>query len=103
MPHSSADASTDGTGIARSVLQFSVPACFAFVINIVSAIIITRQLEPDSYGPLNTSQASTTLFVFLVCVGLDNGFLRYFYESPLDSTRTACCSSVSWRRCWCSV
>src|SRR5688572_12778056 len=84
MPDSPAvvDAPAMDTDIAKSVLQFSVPAWFTFIINIVSAIIITRHLQPEAYGLLNTFQASATLFVFVACLGLDNGFLRYFVEPP---------------------
>lgn len=72
----------EDTDIAKSVLQFSVPAWGTFIINIASAMIITRHLQPDAYGLLNTFQASSTLFLFVVCLGLDNGFLRYFVETP---------------------
>jgi len=68
--------------ISRSVLQFSVPSWCTFIINLSSAMIITRYLLPDAYGVLNTFQASSTLFVVVVCLGLDNGFLRYFVETP---------------------
>lgn len=68
--------------LLNSVLAFSVPAWFTFVVNLAAAVVLTRHLQPEVYGVVNTFQASVTLLTFLVCVGLDNGFLRYFVEPP---------------------
>ena len=64
------------------ILKFSIPSWIGFIINIVSIAIITRYFLPDAYGLINTFNASSTLIMGLVCLGLDNGFIRYYFEPP---------------------
>ena len=66
----------------RKIIQFSVPSWIGFIINIGSVIIVTRYFLPDAYGLINTFNATATLIMGFVCLGLDSGFMRYFYESP---------------------
>src|SRR3990172_6561124 len=65
------------------IIKFSVPSWVGFFINIVSVVIITRYFLPDTYGLINTFNASSTLVMGLVSLGIDSGFIRYFFE-PLD-------------------
>lgn len=80
----------------RKIIQFSVPSWVGFVINIISVVIITRHFLPDAYGLINTFNATSTFVMGLVCIGLDSGFMRYFFETPdgFDRNRLFLVSSV---------
>lgn len=66
----------------RKIIQFSVPYWVGFVINIVSVVIITRYFLPDAYGLINTFNATSNFIMGVVCLGLDSGFMRHFFEPP---------------------
>jgi len=70
------------TDFILKIIKFSIPSWIGFIINIVSVAIITRYFLPDAYGLINTFNASSTLIMGLVCLGLDSGFIRYFFEPP---------------------
>ncbi len=70
------------TGFILKIIKFSIPSWIGFIINIVSVVIITRYFLPDAYGLINTFNVSSTFIMGLVCLGLDSGFIRYFFEPP---------------------
>ena len=70
------------TDFILKIIKFSIPSWIGFIINIVSVVIVTRYFLPDAYGLINTFNASSTLIMGLVCLGLDSGFIRYFFEPP---------------------
>lgn len=70
------------TDFILKIIKFSIPSWIGFIINVVSVVIITRYFLPDAYGLINTFNASSTLIMGLVCLGLDSGFIRYFFEPP---------------------
>jgi len=70
------------TDFVRKIIHFSIPSWIGFIINVGSTIIITRYFLPDAFGLINTFNATATLFMAIVCLGLDSGFMRYFYDTP---------------------
>lgn len=66
----------------RKIIHFSIPSWIGFFINIGSTIVITRYFLPDAFGLINTFNATATLIMAIVCLGLDSGFMRYFYDTP---------------------
>lgn len=73
--------------ILMKIIKFSIPSWVGFVINIVSAIVVTRYFLPKDYGLVNTFIASGTFLMGFVCLGLDSGFMRYFFEPPPNFDR----------------
>jgi O-antigen/teichoic acid export membrane protein len=78
---------TDHRSIAIKIVKFSIPSWVGFFINIFSVIILTRYFLPDVYGLINTFNATGTFLMGLVCLGLDSGFMRYFFEPPAEYDR----------------
>lgn len=74
--------STTSSGLLKKIIHFSIPSWIGFFISIGSTVIVTRYFLPDTFGLINTFNASATLIMTLVSLGLDTGFMRYFYETP---------------------
>jgi O-antigen/teichoic acid export membrane protein len=68
--------------VIDKIIKFSIPSIISFAINILSAIIVTRHFIPSDYGLINTFNATTTFIMAIACLGLDSGFIRYFFDLP---------------------
>ena len=68
--------------VINKIIKFSIPSVINFVINILSAIIVTRHFNPSDYGLINTFNATSTFMMAIACLGLDSGFIRYFFDLP---------------------
>jgi O-antigen/teichoic acid export membrane protein len=79
--------SNDRKDLVLKIVKFSIPSWVGFFINILSAIILTRYFQPDTYGLINTFNATGTFIMGVVCLGLDSGFVRNFFDPPADFDR----------------
>ena len=77
----------DRKGLVLKIVKFSIPSWVGFFINILSAIILTRYFQLDTYGLINTFNATGTFIMGVVCLGLDSGFVRNFFDPPADFDR----------------
>lgn len=67
---------------AKDILHFSVSTWVNFVLGFLSTFILTRVFVPEVMGTINLFYSTITAFVYVVCLGLNNGFLRFFNETP---------------------
>jgi len=65
-----------------SILKFSVSSWINFGIGILAVVIMTRCFSPEVYGALNLFNTASMLLVELSCLGVDGGFIRFYYEPP---------------------
>jgi len=72
----------ENKNIIEKIIKFSIPSFASFFINILSAIMVTRYFAPSDYGLINTFIATSTFLMSIICLGLDSGFIRYFFDLP---------------------
>ena len=53
---------------------------FNVVIGIITTPIITRLVSPDSYGQLSIFNLYENIIVMVVCIGLDQALIRFYYR-----------------------
>lgn len=71
-----------GTNFIKSIFKFSIASWVNFFISISSVMITTRIFSPDIYGNLSMFNTATSLFMGIVCLGLDSSFMRFYNEPP---------------------
>ncbi|AEV70615.1 lipopolysaccharide biosynthesis protein [Acetivibrio clariflavus] len=70
------------TSFIKSIFKFSISSWVNFFISILSVIITTRIFSPEMYGSINMYNSASSLFMGIICLGLDSGFLRFYNEPP---------------------
>ncbi|MCZ2484742.1 lipopolysaccharide biosynthesis protein [Aquirufa antheringensis] len=78
---------SEKSNIIDKIVKFSIPSIASFVVNILSAIIVTRHLSPSDYGLINTFIATTSFMMSIASLGLDSGFIRYYFDLPKSFDR----------------
>jgi O-antigen/teichoic acid export membrane protein len=66
----------------KDILHFSVSTWVNFVLSFISTFILTRVFMPDVLGTINLYYSTITAFIYVVCLGLNTGFVRFFNETP---------------------
>ena len=66
----------------KDILHFSVSTWVNFVLGFLSTFILTRVFMPDVLGTINLFYSTITAFLYVVCLGLNSGFVRFFNETP---------------------
>ncbi len=72
----------ENKNIINKIVKFSIPSIVSFFINIFSAIIVTRYYSPSDYGLINTFNATSIFLMSIISLGLDSGFIRYYFDLP---------------------
>lgn len=71
----------------RSIIGFSISSWIGFIIGIISVPILTRLLNPVQFAVINQFNAAVLFFLSLVTLGMDSGFVRFFFEPPTGFTK----------------
>ena len=66
--------------ILKKFLSFSLGSYVAMGIGFVTTPIVTRIIPPEEYGIFSIYNLIVNIILLLSLVGLDQGFIRYFYE-----------------------
>lgn len=66
--------------LLKKFLSFSIGGYIALIIGFFITPIITRMISPEQYGVFSMFTVGVNIFVLICGLGLDQGFVRYFYE-----------------------
>ncbi|MGL5049993.1 MAG: lipopolysaccharide biosynthesis protein [Fusobacteriaceae bacterium] len=66
--------------LLKKFLSFSVGGYIALIIGFFTTPIVTRMLSPEQYGVSSMYLLVVNILMLLAMLGLDQGFVRYFYE-----------------------
>ena len=71
----------------KQVLDIGVGTMLTVIIGVITTPIITRLVEPQMYGRFALFNTYLTLGLSFICLGLDQAFLRFFYELGNEKER----------------
>lgn len=71
--------------LLKKFLSFSIGGYIALVIGFFTTPITTRMLSPEQYGISSMYLLVVNILMLLAMLGLDQGFVRYFYEESEDN------------------
>lgn len=66
----------------HAVLRFYIAPIVNFIVGISTIYITTRMFTPEEYGQINVFNAAANVFMIFACFGFDQGFIRFFHETP---------------------
>ncbi len=71
----------------KKMIGFSLVTWVGSVISLIAVPLITRLFLPDQVGVINLFATIVTLFSTFAYLGLDQAYVRFFYEPPNDRTK----------------
>jgi len=71
----------------KNVAYYSVPIWVSFALNFISVPIKTRLFLPEEIGKINLFSTYLTMFIQIALLGLDQAFVRFYYEPPKNNTK----------------
>lgn len=80
--------------IVSSIIRFYIPSIVSFVLGLISAIVLTRVFDPETYGLLNIFNNASTLLLTISYLGLDSAYIRFYNEPPKGATSKELCYSL---------
>ena len=86
------------TSFLVSIFKYSIATWINFLIYGFSLLIVAWFVDPEVYGPVDIFISTSTLFMNVCILGLDNSFIRFFNEppAPLDKDKLfGACFGVS--------
>lgn len=69
----------------KKFLQYAVGNGLVFIVGLVSTPLITRLIMPEEMGKFSMFNSAVNLIIIFGLVGLDQSFVRYFYEEEETS------------------
>ena len=72
-------------GLLKKFIEFGMGNFIVLITGFISSPIITRLVMPDELGKFSLFNTLTNLFLFIILCGLDQAYIRFFYEEREDS------------------
>lgn len=71
----------------RDIFGYSISSWVNVIIGMLYTVLSTRILTPDIYGSISLFMNSSEAVMYLICLGLDASFIRFFHERPNDESK----------------
>lgn len=78
----------DGSNFIKKFFAFSIGSWISLVLGFISAPLITRLVLPEEYGIFSMFNLVTNVFSVILILGLDQSFVRFYYEEQSESRPT---------------
>lgn len=72
--------------LAKGVVKFSISTWVNLIVGFFSVVITTRIITPSDYGMITLFITASALLLYLLTLGLDSAFIRYYNEPPVGNT-----------------
>ena len=77
---------TEGS-IFSGIFKYSISSWINIVVGFLSVIITTRILTPEVYGLTTLFLSSSSLVMYVLMMGLDGAYIRFYNEPPSGNTK----------------
>ena len=74
--------------ILKGVLLYSISTWVNLVLGFLTVTITTRVLLPDVYGQVSIFNSITSVLMYILLLGMDGAYVRYYNELPANDTRS---------------
>ena len=64
----------------KKFIEFGIGNLIVLITGFISSPIITRLILPEEFGKFSMFNTLTSLFSFILMLGLDQSYIRFFYE-----------------------
>ena len=68
------------SSLLKKFIEFGMGNLIVLITGFISSPIITRLVLPEELGKFSMFNTLTSLFLFIILCGLDQTYIRFFYE-----------------------
>ena len=83
------------SNLLKKFLSFSVGGYINILIGLIAIPIITRIISPEEYGIFSLVDVLIQIFVILSLLGMEQGFVRFFYDEEKTARGKLLFNSIS--------
>lgn len=76
----------------KSILSYCIPSVFSALIGIGAIPIISAFYPAEDYGKINLFYSVGNMLTYIVLIGLDSAYIRFYFEPPGNFTSQKICS-----------
>lgn len=73
--------------LLKKFIEFALGSGITLILGFISSPIITRLIMPENYGKYSMFNTVTNLILVVVMVGLDQAYVRFFYEEKSENRK----------------
>lgn len=77
----------DAKSILKKMLKFSFVPVASALLTVFVLPYVSRVFPTEEYGKINLFYSTANILMYVFLVGLDNAYIRYYYESDNKGTR----------------
>lgn len=71
----------------KGILQYSISTWANFLLGVISVVITTRLLMPDTYGRITMFNTVSSVLLYVLTLGLDGAYIRFYNEPPGNDSK----------------
>lgn len=71
--------------LAKNFMEYALGSGLTLILGFISSPIITRLINPEQFGKFSIFNLFTSILAILLSVGMDQAFVRFFYEENEES------------------
>lgn len=81
-------------GLIKKFLDFALGNLVVLILGFISSPIITRIIIPEEFGKFSMFNTITSLFLIIVTLGLDQAYVRFYYEENENARKKLLWDSI---------
>lgn len=86
----------DASKFLKNIIKYCIPSIVSAVVGIAVIPLISRVFPTDDYGKINLFYSVGNMMLYIVLLGLDSAYIRFYFEQPKGSTRRQLFSLSVW-------
>ena len=75
-------------GLFKKFIEFAIGNGIVLILGFISSPIISRLITPEQLGKASMFTTFTSLIIVVVMMGIDQAYIRYYYDEDEESSKT---------------
>ena len=80
----------------KNISRYCIPSVVSAVLGIIAIPIVSRLFPTDDYGKINLFYTIGNMLLYVVLLGLDSAYIRFYFETPKGITKKDLFSLSFW-------
>jgi hypothetical protein len=73
--------------LTLGILKYSISTWINLIVGLLSVVVTTRLINPHDYGLITIFISSTAFLMYILTLGLDSAFIRFYNDPPKGNTQ----------------
>ena len=86
----------DPSKFLKNIIKYCIPSLVSAIVGIAVIPIISRVFPTEDYGKINLFYSVGNMFLYIVLLGLDSAYIRFYFEPPNGTSRQQLFSLSIW-------